>query len=313
MTRVLVIGCNGQDGRLLARCLQENDYSVYGVTKSGNEQVVPTGAYTEIFKLDFTRPEIVESFLSEIEPSVVFHLASVNTSSKTSIKGSSLMEDKWARAVQVGITENVIGVIDRKLSGTKFLLAGSSRMYNAGSIRKSIARDSAPNPSDSYGNFKAEAHALVMKARERGLNVGTAILFNHESELRKEGFLFPHLADEIAQILKGNRKEIRVMDAESMTDWHAAQETVEGLMKMAEQSTVADYVFASGESLSVRELISDYFREFQECESPTVISTLPHPNRGVLIGDISDTIRELNWSPKIRVISILDQLIRQRY
>ena len=312
MTRVLVIGCNGQDGQLLARNLQKNGYCVYGVTKSGDEQVVPTGAYTEIFKLDFTRPEIVESFLPEIEPSVVFHLASVNTSSKLSTHGPSFMEEKWARAVQVGITENVLSVIDRTLSSTKFLLAGSSRMYSAGGIRKSVARESAPNPSDSYGNLKAEAHALVVKARERGLNVGTAILFNHESELRKEGFLFPHLADEIAQILNGNSKEIRVMDADSMTDWHAAQETVEGLIKMAEKPIVADYVFASGESLSVRALISEYFREFQESESPTVISTLPHPNRGVLIGDISDTTRDLDWSPNIRVISILDQLIRQR-
>jgi GDPmannose 4,6-dehydratase len=312
MQRVLVLGCNGQDGRLLATSLRRKGYLPFGVARSDREQVAHEDKYEEIFLSDFTKHELAESLIADLEPTIIFHLAAINKSSNEQNRYENKKEEICARAVQVGITENVISTIERKHLKTRLVLAGSSRMYNAGGVTKSISRFSVPAPVDSYGIYKVEAKALLEKARDRGVNAGTAILFNHESRLRKQGFLFPHLADEISEVLKGNRSEIRVKDANSMTDWHAAQDTIEGLIKMAEQPSIEDYVFASGNALSVRELVSEYFRDLQNSTAPKVVSTSPRHSIGVLIGDIRDTQKSLGWTPKIPLVSILDELVAQR-
>jgi GDPmannose 4,6-dehydratase len=268
--------------------------------------------YSEIFRKDLTNSKIAQSFLSEIQPSIIFHLASVNINSEERARSEGATEGNWARAVQVGITDNVLNYIRQYDFNARFLLAGSSRMFSAKGSKEYVSRDATPTPTDSYGVYKTEAHALVMEARLVGLNVGTAILFNHESHLRKPGFLFPHLASEITQILKGSQKEIRVMDVNAMADWHAAEDTVKGLIKMAEQDKMENYIFASGNATTVGDLVSEYFRLFQASKAPSILSTAPRSDGGVLIGDIGETTKNLDWKPVIPVISILDKIVRQQ-
>lgn len=311
MRRVLVIGCNGQDGQLLSRSLKDSGSIVYGITNPLGNQELGGEHCTEILSVDFTNLQIVESILTKLEPSVIFHLASVNVNSYERKTRESITRGERAREVQVGITGNVLSSIEKNSPSTRFILAGSSRMYSADGGRKLVSRDTTPAPIDGYGVYKTEAHSLVTRARSNGLNAATAILFNHESHLRKPGFLFPHLAEQISQVLNQNQKEIRVMDANAMSDWHAAEDTVKGLIKMADQNVMEDYVFASGKASSVGELVAEYFRQYHGSKSPPIVSTSPQADRGVLIGDTRETLRDLEWQTEVPILSILDKIVRR--
>ena len=312
MTRVLVIGCNGQDGQLLTRSLEENGHIVYGLTSPVSTHNFDNTTNLRILRDDFTKYEVVKTLLSELQPSIVYHLASVNINSYARLKQEQITSGKWPRAVQVGITENVLRYIHDSDLDTRFILAGSSRMFSAKGDTRVVSRDDIPNPVDFYGVYKTEAHLLLKNARKKGVNAGTAILFNHESHLRRSGFLFPHLADEIFKILTGLQKEIRVLDADAKTDWHVANETVIGLMKMSQQIKLEDYVLASGNLLSVRDLITNYFWEYHRCKPPALISTSQDKERSVLVGNINETTRDLGWKPITPVTSVLDELINLR-
>jgi len=156
------------------------------------------------------------------------------------------------------------------------------------------------NPVDYYGETKARSWETLIAERDRtGLILKMAILFNHESKLRKEGYLFRDLSKQIKLFESGSQDFIELRDPNFRGDWHSARDTAEGLHLMANCEKVTDLVLASGRLISVSDIIAAYFKTHSPRKPPKVVSTSRgtyQQNKFSVVGDIK-LAKSLGWKP----------------
>jgi GDPmannose 4,6-dehydratase len=142
----------------------------------------------------------------------------------------------------------------------RFYQAGSSEMY--GRVAESPQSESTPfNPRSPYAIAKVFAHFMVVDYREAyGLHASNGILFNHESPRRGGTFVTRKVTRGVAAILKGEQDHIYLGNLDARRDWGYAKEYAEAMWLMLQQPEPDDYVVATGETRSVRELCQAAFR-----------------------------------------------------
>lgn len=136
----------------------------------------------------------------------------------------------------------------------RFYQAGSSEMF--GKVRESPQRETTPfNPRSPYAVSKVFAHFMTVDYREAyGLHASNGILFNHESPRRGGTFVTRKVTRGVAAILKGEQEHLYLGNLDAKRDWGYAPEYVEAMWRMLQQPQPDDYVIATGETHSVREL-----------------------------------------------------------
>jgi GDPmannose 4,6-dehydratase len=136
----------------------------------------------------------------------------------------------------------------------RFYQAGSSEMY--GRVLESPQTGRTPfNPRSPYAIAKLFAHFMTIDYREAyGLHASNGILFNHESPRRGGTFVTRKVTRGIAAILAGKAQHLYLGNLEAKRDWGYAREYVEAMWLMLQQPEPDDYVIATGEMHTVREL-----------------------------------------------------------
>jgi GDPmannose 4,6-dehydratase len=180
----------------------------------------------------------------------------------------------------------------------RFYQAGSSEMY--GRVLESPQRETTPfNPRSPYAIAKVFAHYMTIDYREAyGFHASNGILFNHESPRRGGTFVTRKVTRAVAAILKGEQDHLYLGNLEARRDWGYAAEYVEAMWRMLQQDEPDDYVVATGEMHSVRELCQvafglvglDWERHVRVDERyfrPTEVDQL--------CGDASKAIARLGW------------------
>ncbi len=108
---------------------------------------------------------------------------------------------------------------------------------------------------------KAYAHWLCVSYREKyGMFVANGILFNHESPLRSTEFVTRKVSQAVARIKLGQADKLRLGNLDARRDWGFAGDYVRAMWLMLQQRSADDYVIATGETHSVRELVELAFR-----------------------------------------------------
>jgi GDPmannose 4,6-dehydratase len=111
------------------------------------------------------------------------------------------------------------------------------------------------NPRSPYAIAKVFAHFMTIDYREAyGLHASNGILFNHESPRRGGTFVTRKVTRGIASILGGQAEHLFLGNLDAKRDWGYAKEYVEAMWLMLQQPEPDDYVIATGETHSVREL-----------------------------------------------------------
>ena len=248
----------------------------------------------------------------EINPDTIFHLAAVHAPSH--IMNSSTWEATKGATynTHVQITQNLINSLVEMNSNAQLIVAGSSRMYTPVNATLLVDELTPTNPIDYYGLTKAETWRILRKERERtGLTLKMAILFNHESKLRKNGFLFKDLAHQIKLFESGSQDCIKVNDAMFRGDWHSAANTAEGLQLMATEKGITDLVLASGKLVSVQEIVENYFSVYPSKKKPRIISNHFVSHEGEkfsIVGDIK-VAESFGWKANISLTSVLREIV----
>ena len=136
----------------------------------------------------------------------------------------------------------------------RFYQAGSSEMY--GKVLETPQRETTPfNPRSPYAVSKVFAHFMTVDYREAyGLHASNGILFNHESPRRGGTFVTRKVTRGVAAILAGTQEHLFLGNLDAKRDWGYAKEYVEAMWLMLQQPQPDDYVIATGETHSVREL-----------------------------------------------------------
>ena len=267
--RALVTGITGQDGSYLAELLLEKGYQVFGTTRRTStdrldriEHLLPR---VELLSADLLDQNSLQSALQETRPHEVYNLAA-----------QSFVPTSWRQPVltaeftAVGVTRllEAVRLVD---PGIRFYQASSSEMF--GKVSETPQNEHTPfHPRSPYGVAKVYGHWITVNYRESyGLFACSGILFNHESPRRGLEFVTRKVSDGAARIKLGLARELRLGNLDARRDWGYAGDYVEAMWLMLQQPEPDDYVIATGEMHSVRELVEIAFERVgssSRCASP---------------------------------------------
>jgi GDPmannose 4,6-dehydratase len=116
--------------------------------------------------------------------------------------------------------------------------------------------ESVFHPRSPYGVAKIYGYWAVKNYREAyNLFACNGILFNHESPRRGGTFVTKKVINNMVEIKQGKREVLHIGNLDSKRDWGYAKDYVEGMWLMLQRDTPEDFVLATNETHSVRELI----------------------------------------------------------
>ena len=310
MKRALITGIGGQDGSLLAELLLDRGYAVTGVVRPGAgtyANLEPVHDRIDLVEADLLDEASLRAALEAARPGEVYNLAS-----------PSFVPASWERPVEtaefaaVGATSllETIRAVDHAI---RFYQSSSSEIF--GEPRETPqTEETSPAPVTPYGVAKAYAHFIVQSYRRQyGLYACSGILYNHESPRRPLEFLPRKVAHGAAAISLGLQSELVVGGLDSRRDWGYAGDYVRAMWLMLQQDEPDDYVVASGESHSVRELVQCAFAHV-DLDWQEHVRVDPALERGAaelhrLVGDPSRARTRLGWEAEVDFNQLVEMLV----
>jgi GDPmannose 4,6-dehydratase len=295
-----ITGITGQDGSYLAELLLEKGYKVFGMVRRASvdkfERIAHIMDRIELIQGDLLDQYSLISALKKAQPSEVYNLAA-----------QSFVPTSWAQPVltseftAVGVTRMLesIRLVDPSI---RFYQASSSEMY--GKVLEVPQTEVTPfYPRSPYGVAKAYGHYITVNYRESyNLFAVSGILFNHESPRRGLEFVTRKVTDGVARIKLGLSSELRMGNLDAKRDWGFAGDYVEAMWLMLQQDTPDDYVIATGETRTVKELVQISFDhaklDWQEYVKIDPAFIRP-AEVDLLIGDPAKAKQKLGWKPKV--------------
>lgn len=305
-----ITGITGQDGSYLAEFLLKKGYKVYGMVRRASvdkyERIAHIMDKIELIQGDLLDQYSLISALKKAQPTEVYNLAA-----------QSFVPTSWAQPVltseftAIGVTRMLesIRLVDPKI---RFYQASSSEMY--GKVLQTPQTEETPfYPRSPYGVAKVYGHYITVNYRESyDLFAVSGILFNHESPRRGLEFVTRKVTDGVARIKLGLQKELRLGNLDARRDWGFAGDYVEAMWLMLQQETPDDYVIATGETRTVKELVQVAFdRAGLDWEKHVVLDPafLRPAEVDLLIGDPAKAKRQLGWTPRVSFEEMIRMMV----
>jgi GDPmannose 4,6-dehydratase len=309
--RALITGVSGQDGSYLAELLLSQGYQVFGlVRRSSNERLERIAHLADSLVLvrgDLLDHTSLVRAMEEARPDEVYNLAA-----------QSFVPTSWQEPVltaeftALGATR-LLEALRQVAPRARFYQASSSEIF--GKVRVSPQDERTPFwPRSPYGVAKLYAHWITVNYRESyGLFACCGILFNHESPRRGVEFVTRKITREAARIRLGLARELRLGNLEARRDWGFAGDYVRAMWLMLQQPSPEDYVIATGEMHSVREVCEVAFDELGLNWREHVVhdAKLVRPAEvDLLVGDASKARRDLGWKPEVGFQQLIRDMVR---
>jgi len=300
MKRALITGITGQDGSYLAELLLEKGYEVHGMVRRSSEEKFERLAHLRdrirLHHGDLLDQFSLASLLQSVKPDEVYNLAA-----------QSFVPTSWSQPVltgeftALGVTK-VLEAIRHTAPHVRFYQASSSEMF--GKVREVPQHEDTPfYPRSPYGVAKAYGHFITVNYRESfGLYAVSGILFNHESPRRGLEFVTRKVTHGVARIKQGLARELRLGNLDAKRDWGFAGDYVRAMWMMLQQPKPEDFVVASGQAHTVRELVELAFDHVGlDWEKHVVVDpAFVRPAEvDLLIGDASRAREKLGWAPTV--------------
>jgi GDPmannose 4,6-dehydratase len=298
--RALVTGAAGQDGSYLTELLVGEGYDVVGVVRD------PGGAHEGLAKVR-DRIELVEVDLLD-QAAFASTLRAHGTTEVYNLASPSFVPRSWEYPVEtaefaaVGVT-SLLEAVRAVDSTIRVYQASSSEIF--GEPAEVPQTESTPlQPVTPYGVAKAYGHFIIGSYRRRyGLHASGGILYNHESPRRPVDFLPSKVAHAAAAISLGLESELRLGDLDAQRDWGYAKDYVDAMWRIVQLDEPGDYVIATGELHTVRELTEIAFAHVAlDWQSHVrVDDTLKRGQAELhhLVGDAAKARSTLGWQPTL--------------
>jgi GDPmannose 4,6-dehydratase len=262
----LITGVTGQDGAYLAELLLKKGYIVHGIKRrssSFNTERVdhlyadPHQPNVRFFLHygDMTDATNLIRIVQETQPTEIYNLAA-----QSHVQVSFETPEYTANADALGTLRLLEAIrILRMTETVRFYQASTSELY--GLVHETPQRETTPfYPRSPYAAAKLYAYWITVNYREAyGMHASNGILFNHESPVRGETFVTRKITRAVAAIHHGLQETLYLGNLDAKRDWGHARDYVEGMWAILQQDEPDDYVLATGESHSVRELVERAF------------------------------------------------------
>ncbi len=306
----LITGITGQDGSYLAEFLLSKGYKVYGIVRRSSvekfDNINHLRDKIELIQGDLTDQNSLNFTIKELDPDEVYNLAA-----------QSFVPTSWnqplltADVTALGVTRLLEAI---RLNNPKIRCyqASSSEMF--GKVLETPQTEKTPfYPRSPYGVAKVYGHFITVNYRESyNIFACSGILFNHESPRRGLEFVTRKVSCGVAQIKLGVQKELRMGNLDAKRDWGFAGDYVEAMWLMLQQEHPDDYVIATGETHSIRELCEIAFQHMGLDYREFVISDprfLRPAEVDFLCGDATKARNVLGWKPKVSFKDLICMMV----
>lgn len=312
--KAFITGIAGQDGSYLAEYLIGLGYEVHGIIRRNS---VPENQQT---RLDLVRAKLtvhygdlsdnggLERLLREIEPNEIYNLAA-----QSHVRISYDIPQFTAQVNALGAL-NLLEAFRNASPRANYYQASSSEMFGDCVDSDGFQRESTPmHPVSPYGCAKLYAyHATRNYRKAYKLRASNGILFNHESPRRASNFVTNKVVKGAVLIKKGKLRVLEMGNMDSFRDWGHSKDYVRAMHLIINHSEADDFVVATGETHSVREM-TDYvfkslgldYREFV-IQNPIYMrpEELPY-----LRGDCSKLKATFDWCPQYNFAQLMDEML----
>lgn len=308
-----VTGMTGQDGPYLAKLLLEKDYNVYGLVKRYSNPNLDNIKWLgiendiELVTGDITDENSMNHLMRSLKPVEVYNLAA------QSFVGISWDLNKLTTEVNSLGPLNILNAIKTHSPNSRFYQASTSEMF--GNATANQQSEQTPfTPRSPYGVSKLYAHWMTVNFRESySLYACSGVLFNHESPLRGREFVTRKVTDAVARIKLGLQETITLGNLDARRDWGFAGDFVEAMWMMLQQDEARDYVIATGEQHSIRELLDVAFNYVNISNWENLVISDPRFKRPAelysLCGDSTRARELLGWKPKTSFKQMIEDMV----
>ena len=331
MKRAIITGVTGQDGAYLAKLLLDKGYQVYGTYRRSSSVNFWRLDYLQIsnhqnlhlVEYDLTDASASVRMIQEIKPQEVYNLAA-----------QSFVGVSFEQPINTGLTTGIgtvnlleaIRIVDASI---RFYQASTSEMF--GHVRAIPQNEDTPfYPRSPYGVAKLYSHWMTINYREaHGIFAASGILFNHESPLRGMEFVTRKITDGVARIKLGKLECLELGNLDAKRDWGFANEYVEGMYLMLQESVPDTYVLATGRTETVRDFVRLAFETagfsidfsgdgegevgIDRVTGKTIVKVNPKFYRpaevDILIGDASKARKQLGWVPRTNLETLCKTMV----
>jgi GDPmannose 4,6-dehydratase len=315
MPRALITGITGQDGLYLSELLISKGYEVYGLIRGQNNPKLDLVRHTvpdvKLVTGDLTDLSSLLRALKVSQPDEVYNLGAISFVAY-SWENAHLTTDVTGKGV-LNILEAIRLHGGDDVSGVRFYQASSSEMF--GKVQEVPQRESTLLwPRSPYGVAKVFGHYMTINYRESyGMHASSGILFNHESPRRGPEFVTRKVSQAVARIKLGIQDGITLGNLDAKRDWGFAGDYVDAMWRMLQQDEADDYVVATGETHSIRDLLDVAFHHVGIDDWAPLVTQDPRFMRPaeveLLIGDASKAADRLGWTPKVTFENLVTMMV----
>jgi len=309
LRRALITGVTGQDGSYLADLLIEEGYEVYGLVRRSSSARLDRIAHIQdrlkLVQGDLLDQSSLQRALAESRPHEVYNLAA-----QSFVPRSFDEPVLTAEITGLGVTR-LLEAVRHVCPEARFYQASTSEMF--GDADESPQKETTPfHPRSPYGVAKVYAHWMTVNAREAyGLHASSGILFNHESPRRGVEFVTRKITRAAARIALGKEQELTLGNVEARRDWGFAGDYVRAMWRMLQEEDPGDYVIATGETHSVREVCEIAFAAVGlDWEGHVRVdrALLRPADVQALVGDATKARETLDWRPRVRFEQLIQRM-----
>lgn len=315
----LITGIGGQDGSYLAEHLLERGDHVVGIVRRNSvpehqsSRIDHIRHNIELCYADLTDPFSILNVVQGHRPTHIFHLAS-----QSHVRVSFDVAASTAQINAIG-TLNILEAVRRgvRLLGDpppRFYFAASSEMFGNSFDTDGFQRLSTPmNPTSPYGIAKLYGYHMTRHYRRAHRMFATnGILFNHTSPRRGSNFVIAKIVKAAVQIKLGQADKLVLGNMDAKRDFGHSKDYTRAMILMLDQPAASDWLIATGETRSIREIcqfvfdrLSMDYRHFvtqdDKYKRPEELS--------MLRGDSTSSRQVLGWQPEYTFESMLDEII----
>ena len=319
MKRALITGITGQDGSYLAEWLLAKGYEVYGIVRRSSSfnterlDGIYQDPHAANYRLrlvygDLDDASSLNRALRTVKPDEIYNLGA-----QSHVRVSFDVPEYTASTVAMGTLRLLEAIRESGLERTtRFYQASSSEMF--GSAPPPQDEQTPFQPRSPYACAKVFAHQLCQNYRDAyGMFICCGILFNHESPRRGIPFVTRKITRTAARIRHGLESKLYLGNLDARRDWGFAGDYVEAMWRMLQQPSADDYVIATGESHSVREVLEVAFGDL-DLDWKKHVEIDPRYFRPTevdhLHGNAAKAQRALGWRPRVAFKQLIEMMVR---
>ena len=314
--KALITGIGGQDGSYLSEHLINMGYEVHGIVRrhsvaeNQDSRINNITGNIKTYYGDLTDYPSLQRIMSEVQPDEIYNLGAMSH-----VRISFDIPSFTIKTNALGVL-NMLEIFRTTCPEAKFYQASSSEMFGNSVDDDGVQRLTTPmNPVSPYGCAKVMGYNLVKHYRNAyGLHACNGILFNHESPRRGINFVTNKVVRTAVEIKKGIKDKLELGNMDSYRDWGHSKDYVRAMHMIVNHHTPDEFIVATGETHSVRDLCQVVFSklglDYRDYVVQNPIYMRPEELK-YLKGDSSKAREVLGWKPDYTFETMLEEMIER--